>query len=718
MGEKWFSAFRQVIGACWRRWSWSCCIATLVEHLPALVRLLFALPPSPFVLPVVASLPHSLSSISHKRNAAPLSVTSNTNTVATTTPPLLRSSLHPPSPRHRAASLDLLIRSTHPRCPWKRSLRTIKRLLHHPEPLPRSAGENEGCGAREGGSDRGVVQRCQNQAGEAGGRWGEADTAGRAAGGDARVRVGTEKYQAGWTLGVVDDRVGAFAALSFSSECNSPLLTQAHSLGMTPSLITVAKTAPSAKNRFLFTPPTLTMLPNSLPSLFKGLFTTPLLRRILPSAALEPFRPRSPAHDLPDGGDESVDAFFARRFGKPIAEEMASAMIHGIYSGDSRRLSVRAVFPQLWEAEREWGSVVLAGLLGGFARRRGWKNKSAWRVAKEKEDEEMEKVKSGLRASGKEGEELVGRTEGASVWGVRGGLQELTLALEERLRKEGVEFWMGEQGKVEKVEKVEGNWKVRCSFPPSSLSLSTMLTQPVLQITTSSSSLAATHLIATNPTVLASLSPPSFPSSTVSVINLAFPRPVTSSPPLFPPGFGYLIPRTVPLSQNPHHVLGIIFDSDVMPDVDSSYDKLVKITLITGGSYWLDKTKPLPKKSHDELVQGAMETLSLHFPHTTFPAPTHAFSHTHLDCIPQVPPGSLPAFKAFGERLRKAGNVAVVGGGYSAVGVNGCVKGGWEVGEAFGKAISRSLEGREGAAKEKSEEAVKTVKTGTEMWEI
>ncbi|GAA5977827.1 hypothetical protein JCM11641_006084 [Rhodosporidiobolus odoratus] len=474
-------------------------------------------------------------------------------------------------------------------------------------------------------------------------------------------------------------------------------IEMAHSLGLASSLLTVPKSAPSAKNRYLYTPPSLTLLPSSLPSAIGSIFTTPLLRRVLPSLVLEPFRPRSSLHDSPDGGDESVDAFFSRRFGKALAEEMASAMIHGIYAGDSRRLSVRAVFPQLWEAEREWGSVILAGLFGGFARRRGWKQKSKWRRQKEAEDAEMEQVKTRLKASGADGEEFVERMEGASVWGVRGGLQGLTEALEARLRDEGVEFWTGQQGKVEKVEKVDGTWR----------------------ISTSTTTFKATHLVTTLPSLLPpSLSPPPLPATTVSVINLSFPRPPPSSPPLFPAGFGYLIPRTVAPQQNPHQILGVLFDSDVMPGVDdsaSTSSNLIKTSLLLGGSYWLDRN-PVPQPSHEELVTAALETLRLHFPSVDFPAPVHAFTHTHRNCIPQVPPNALPTFRAFGTRLREAGNVAVVGGGLSAVGVNGCVKAAWEVGTSLGKAMSLEQAGEGDKAREV--EAKKSVQTGTEMWEV
>ncbi|GJN89373.1 hypothetical protein Rhopal_002353-T1 [Rhodotorula paludigena] len=470
-------------------------------------------------------------------------------------------------------------------------------------------------------------------------------------------------------------------------------IEMAHDTGLTPSIVTVPKTAPSARNRFLYSPSSgLTLLPSSLAYAIRSIFTTPLIRRVLPSLLLEPFRPRSPLHADPSGAaDESVDAFFTRRFGPVLASELVSAMIHGIYAGDARRLSVRAVFPQLWDAEREWGSVVLAGVFGRWARERGWKEKSAWRVRVEAEEVEMRRVKERIRESGAEGEELVQDMEKASVWGVKGGLQGLTEQLRERLAGEGVEFRMGEKGRVEEVVKVDGRWRIRTSAGP----------------------LDATHLVTTLPQLLPSaLSPPSLPAPTVSVINLSFPAPPPGAAPLLPHGFGYLIPRTVPPSHNPHHALGVIFDTDVQPDVDdASSAGLVKVSLLLGGSYWLDKHPP-PSPSHDSLVAAALETLRMHFPSTDFPEPVHAFSSTHRDCIPQVPPGMLPDFRAFGTRLEQAGSVAVVGGGLSAVGVNGCVKAAWEVGTSFAQALN---EGNGG----KVDEAVRrAVKTGTQMWEV
>ncbi|BGP24634.1 protoporphyrinogen oxidase [Rhodotorula toruloides] len=463
----------------------------------------------------------------------------------------------------------------------------------------------------------------------------------------------------------------------------------AHEIGLTPSIVTVPKTAPSARNRFIYTGHRSS---TSISPILKAALP------VIPSALLEPFRPRSPLHGDPSGvADESVDEFTARRFGRALADELASAGIHGIYAGDTRRLSIRAVLPALWELEKEWGSVILGALFGSFARKRGWKENSPWRIRQQAEMEETERVKERIRANG--GDALVEVMEKASVWGVKGGLQTLTETLREKLEAEGVEFWMGKKGKVEHVEKVGGAWQIR----------------------TSTNSLDASQLVTTIPQLLPpSLAPPSPPATTVSVVNLAFKQPSLGSPALHPAGFGYLIPRTVPPSLNPHHALGVLFDNDVMPEVDSSSSHgLTKLSLLLGGSYWLDRHPP-PRPSHDELVNAALQTLRLHFPDRTFPQPVHAYTHTHVNCIPQVPPGFMPAFRAFGDRLREAGNVAVVGGGFAAVGVNGCVKAAWEVGSAMARSVNAQAGGkREGEAEEKVREAVaRTVQTGTEMWEL
>ncbi|KAM0787852.1 hypothetical protein ACM66B_003905 [Microbotryomycetes sp. NB124-2] len=444
-------------------------------------------------------------------------------------------------------------------------------------------------------------------------------------------------------------------------------IDMAHDIGLTPKILTVPKTAPSARNRYLLTDRGLSVMPSSMLSAVLAPVTTPLVRSVLPGILKEPFQPRSPLHDSSNGGDESVDAFFTRRFGKNLAENMVSAMIHGIYAGDSRRLSVKTLFPGLWEAERQSGSVIRHTLRSKKSRT---KHPSAYDQQTREEKQLAQALELKVGQSGDEGRALVEEMRKASVWGVRGGIEQLIQQLKEWLVSEGVEI---RTGQVACLDQVNGSWTLATddtSFNPS-------------------------HVIATTPAALPSLlRPKHIPSTTVSVVNMAFRNPSPSAKRLFPPGFGYLIPRTIPLSMNPHRALGILFDSDVMPDVDSSLeDGLIKCSVLMGGSYWLDSGPPAAQGtlSHDKLVQAALETIRLHFPRTAFPEPELTLSHTHYDCIPQVPPGYHEHVLELETRLKDVQQngsidgikVGIVGSGLASVGINGSVKHAYEVGTSF-----------------------------------
>jgi oxygen-dependent protoporphyrinogen oxidase len=66
---------------------------------------------------------------------------------------------------------------------------------------------------------------------------------------------------------------------------------------------------------------------------------------------------REPWNKARSTGDESVRAFFERRFG-PAGPFLAEAIQTGIYAGSADRLDAAACFPALVEAERRAGSVV------------------------------------------------------------------------------------------------------------------------------------------------------------------------------------------------------------------------------------------------------------------------------------------------------------------------------------------------------------------------
>jgi oxygen-dependent protoporphyrinogen oxidase len=65
---------------------------------------------------------------------------------------------------------------------------------------------------------------------------------------------------------------------------------------------------------------------------------------------------------VPQGGgdDESIASFVRRRFGQEAVDYLADPLLAGIHAGDAERLSVRALFPRLLDAERQSGSVLKA----------------------------------------------------------------------------------------------------------------------------------------------------------------------------------------------------------------------------------------------------------------------------------------------------------------------------------------------------------------------
>src|SRR4051812_40075798 len=61
-----------------------------------------------------------------------------------------------------------------------------------------------------------------------------------------------------------------------------------------------------------------------------------------------------------DEQDESIGAFMTRRFGDEATTYLAEPLLAGIHAGDVDRLSVRALFPRLVNAERQHGSLLKA----------------------------------------------------------------------------------------------------------------------------------------------------------------------------------------------------------------------------------------------------------------------------------------------------------------------------------------------------------------------
>lgn len=197
---------------------------------------------------------------------------------------------------------------------------------------------------------------------------------------------------------------------------------------MQSEVLSTPRASPAGRNRFLHVPPAPGL--QALPSGLLSALTLPLGRLVLRSVLSEPFVPAnsSPRNDNTDDDDESVDAFFTRRFGTAFARTLGSALVHGIYAADSRRLSVRAAFPTLCASERRGNGSVIWGELGPPA----WFGGAA--AATTTEDDEEEEEEGEWETGASMDPEWDARIAATAVLSFRGGMETLVRALVKALR--------------------------------------------------------------------------------------------------------------------------------------------------------------------------------------------------------------------------------------------------------------------------------------------
>lgn len=108
--------------------------------------------------------------------------------------------------------------------------------------------------------------------------------------------------------------------------------------------------------------PSLPFLSN-VQSFFQAL-KEPLFDSFLQGVLLEYTKPARMPHEWQT--DESVASFVSRRFNPQIADNLVSAMMHGIYSGDIEKLSAQTVMGPMRNLED--GGVLYSGFMRAFCR--------------------------------------------------------------------------------------------------------------------------------------------------------------------------------------------------------------------------------------------------------------------------------------------------------------------------------------------------------------
>ena len=365
--------------------------------------------------------------------------------------------------------------------------------------------------------------------------------------------------------------------------------------------------------------------------------------------------------------DESVGDFISRRFSPEIADNIASAVGHGILAGDIYKLSTRALLPTLWKYEMLEGRVT-----GTMAVPQPGEKLAP--------SDGVEFLKLLMRERGPmstEGLRRFGR--GSSVLTLKDGMGEIAGTLEKKLKgMENVEVQC--ETEVERIWKKEGGLAV-CFFLPlfegkSSTDRFQVATpnnpenrHDYIVSTIPSTSLAGPLSTNTDLPQTTSLLRQNNTAVTVMVVNLYYPNPK-----LIPyRGFGYLIPRSIPLDQNPERALGVIFASESSIGQDTAPG--TKLTVMLGGHWWDDWTpSDLPdEQSGIEMAQSLLKR------HLRIDAkPVLAQARLQRECIPQYTVGYAERMIDLHEALQDEYNsrLKVAGAWSSGVGVNDCVKAG------------------------------------------
>ncbi|CAI7601567.1 unnamed protein product [Penicillium pancosmium] len=413
----------------------------------------------------------------------------------------------------------------------------------------------------------------------------------------------------------------------------------------------------------------------------------PLLRPIIPAVLFEHTKPAR----MPDQWqkDESVSHFISRRFNSQVADNIVSAVMHGIYAGDIDKLSAQTLLGPLRNLE---GSGIMYSMI-----MRAWNRTKTLPMDDSLIAEETRLSNSGTTVA-RRLPGLCGMGSYASTFTFKGGTKQLIDGLVSALRKSD-KVNIKTQADIQTISHQPGNY--------SPMEISTSESRKVYDhVIAAIPAPALTKILAappkpTNHPNITGRSSPKLPSdtiqklksfdyaTTVMVINLYYSNPNLLSI----NGFGYLIPRSTPASENPECGLGVIFATESSSGeelgeceefgdgswkirkqpVSQDTAKGTKLTVMMGGHYW-DHFRPGDYPDHETAVSMACKMLERHLGVTE--KPTIARSRLQQDAIPQYTVGHLDRMyelsktvkRDFDQRLVLAGNW------YNGVGVGDCIK--------------------------------------------
>lgn len=295
---------------------------------------------------------------------------------------------------------------------------------------------------------------------------------------------------------------------------------------------------PSAQKRYLYRRNELYQIPNN----FLDFITKPSLWHHLACFLKELFIP------VNNDKEENIREFFVRRFNVEIADDFIDPFISGIFAGDIGNLSLKSCFPQLYEWEKQSGSIIKGALLS-------------------------KKIKSG-----EFDKSFIRNVQRSKLFSLQGGLAVLIEKLAERLSANikleaelhSISFHKDRISLELKTGKIETDY-LFSTIPSMNLA-------PLLQSHDD-------HLAKALHTI---------PLAPIATVNVGYKNQILKNK-----GFGYLIP-----SKEKEKVLGVLWDSLIFPQ-NNRHPKETRLTVMIGGS----KMKDFSHYSEQEFINFALDAL-------------------------------------------------------------------------------------------------------------
>lgn len=425
--------------------------------------------------------------------------------------------------------------------------------------------------------------------------------------------------------------------------------------------VEVMKSSSVANRKWILGPTgELVQVPNSAGSLFRFL-ASDVTQGLIPSIMGEPFR-----KPLIDAGDESISSFMSRRFGSSaIANNILSAVMHGIYSGDVDRLSANATLGKMKQMEQEHGLILRAM----------FKNRKQPAPRLPTCLEEYERISPNADLPG-----LAAQLKKYPILRLANGLQTFPKVLNDALVSKG-------------LAKIHyGSEILACSLPNTTLNVDGEDVK--------FDHLRFTSLSAMNIPGLESIKDElgAVEHSSIFLANVYCPTPGLLIP-KGKNGFGFLVPKR---NRNPESLLGVIFDSDTEKDSLQLFGSAAettrgdtlqgdKVTFMMGGHYFSSRGVPSNKASIRALKKCLADFLGVDTSKYNFiirnedetPDKEVLMSENdilisfnlHERCIPQYNVGFLDRAGRMSDTATKLsnGSVSLGGTGLGKLGVPDCV---------------------------------------------